>query len=111
MDTPLDGSASSHSATNAANEDSPIPAVTTVSYNVVGTSKCRRNRGSTSWVIRPSISYGTPGMLTTTLPPGRSNHMPDAVPNGLGNTVHASGSIACKRFTSRKGTLRDSNQV
>ena len=35
-------------------------------------------------------------MLTTTLPEGRSNHMPEAVPKGLGSTVHPSGQHGLK---------------
>ena len=46
----------SPAATNAANDDSPMPAVTTVSYNVVGNLKWLRKRGNTSLSINPSIS-------------------------------------------------------
>ena len=50
-------------------------------------------------------------MLTTTLPEGRSTHMPEAVPRGLGSTVHARGNMAWSRLTSKNGTLRDSNHA
>ena len=52
----------------------------------------------------PFISWGTPGMLTNTLP-SLSNHIPGAVPLLLGITVQVSGTSACFLLRSIMGRL------